>query len=471
MPPPAETNPLPDGRGSSAEEARGSRRAVVRVQNVGKCYHIYSNPADRLKQTLLGWRKHYYKEFWALRNVSFEVHKGESVGIIGVNGSGKSTLLQMIAGTLTPTEGSVEVRGRVGALLELGSGFNPEFTGRENVYLAGAILGLSRREIDERFDDIASFADIGEFLDQPVKTYSSGMMVRLAFSVQVQAQPELLIVDEALAVGDNLFQKRCYQRLGELRDRGVTLLFVSHSQETVRTLTSRVVLLHHGAVRAIGDPGEVLLDYRRLLHVEERRWLDARLAHDEAKRNRGPEGPAPGGAAKASGPGGAEIDRLSFGDLDAEIVSVKVLDGAGEECSVFHAGDPLRVRVGFRVNRAMSRLNVALRVRSKEGVKVYSWGTLNQDISIWAGRASGEPTWEREFAPGSYTAEFACACDLGGNFYEVQAAISEENDRYYQDQRILHWRDEAAFFQVLVDQREHFFGGVCDLRMKAVVSD
>ena len=163
---------------------------MVRVQNVGKCYHIYSNPADRLKQTLLGWRKHYYKEFWALRSVSFEVHKGESVGIIGVNGSGKSTLLQMIAGTLTPTEGSVEVRGRVGALLELGSGFNPEFTGRENVYLAGAILGLSRREVDERFDDIASFADIGEFLDQPVKTYSSGMMVRLAFSVQVQAQPE-----------------------------------------------------------------------------------------------------------------------------------------------------------------------------------------------------------------------------------------------------------------------------------------
>ncbi len=445
---------------------RGSRLAVVRIENAGKCYHIYAKPSDRLKQSLLGWRRRYYKDFWAVRNVSLEVRRGEAVGIIGVNGSGKSTLLQMIAGTLTPTEGTIEVRGRVGALLELGSGFNPEFTGRVNVYLAGAIRGMTRRELEERFDDIAGFADIGEFLDQPVKTYSSGMMVRLAFSVQVQTEPDLLIVDEALAVGDNLFQKRCYQRLAELRERGVTLLFVSHQQEAVRTLTTRAVLLHHGNVRAIGEPGEVLLDYRRLLHAEERRWLDARLAHESAKL----AGGAPSAAAPGA-PGPRSEDRTSFGDLDAEITGVEVLDGAGAACSVFHPGDTLRFRVGFRVAREMNHLNIALRVRSKEGVKIYSWGTLNQDIAVWAGKAAGPTVWERVFAPGEYTAEFDCRCVLGGNFYEVQAAVSEENDRYYQDQRILHWRDEAAFFQVLVDHREHFFGGVCDLGMKAVVSD
>jgi len=451
----------------------GSRLTVVSVQNAGKCYHIYTKPSDRLKQSLMGWRRRYYKDFWALRNVSFEVQRGEAVGIIGCNGSGKSTLLQMIAGTLTPTEGTIEVRGRVGALLELGSGFNPEFTGRENVYLAGAIRGMARSEIDERFDGIAGFADIGEFLDQPVKTYSSGMMVRLAFSVQVQVEPELLIVDEALAVGDNLFQKRCYQRLGELRERGVTLLFVSHAQEAIRTLTTRAVLLHHGHVRAIGEPGEVLLDYRRLLHAEERRWLDARLAQETAKRAGG-AGLAP--VAKAAprdgaAPEEAGIDRLSFGDLEAEITAVEILDERGAGCSVFHTGDAMRFRVGFRVRREMTRLNIALRVRSKEGVKIYSWGTLNQDIAIWAGRMPGGATWDRVFKPGEYSAAFECRCVLGGNFYEVQAAVSEENDRYYQDQRILHWRDEAAFFQVLVDQREHFFGGVCDLGMRAVVSD
>ena len=203
---------------------------VIRIEQAGKCYHMYDKPQDRLKQALLRWNRTYFREFWAVRGVSLEMQRGEAVGIVGRNGSGKSTLLQMIAGTLAPTEGRVQVAGRIAALLELGSGFNPEFTGRENVYLNGTILGLSTREIDERFDAIAGFADIGTFIDQPVKTYSSGMMVRLAFAVQVQVSPDILIVDEALAVGDALFQKRCFQRLEELRSQGVTLLFVSHDQ-------------------------------------------------------------------------------------------------------------------------------------------------------------------------------------------------------------------------------------------------
>lgn len=444
---------------------RGGEAYAIEVSDLGKSYHIYGAPQDRLKQALLRWRRTYYREFWALRHATFSVRKGESVGIVGVNGSGKSTLLQIIAGTLTPTEGRATVRGRVGALLELGSGFNPEFTGRENVYLSGSILGISAREMDARFDDIASFADIGEFLDQPVKTYSSGMMVRLAFSVQVQVEPDILIVDEALAVGDNLFQKRCYQRLMEMRDAGVTLLFVSHSQETVRTLTSRAVLLHHGAVRAIGEPGEVLLDYRRLLHEEERRWNDAQLAVRESAAARGRAEPA-----GADGERQRAIDALSFGDLDAQIERVEVVDAKGDPCSVFRPGETLRIRVGFSVSRPMTKLNIGVRIRSKEGVKVYSWGTLNQDIAVWAGRCAGTPIWERTFEPGrAHEAEFECDTPLGANFYEVQASVSEEHDRYYGEQRILHWRDEAAFFQVVLSAQEHFFGGVCDLRMKAVV--
>ncbi|MDW8356241.1 MAG: ABC transporter ATP-binding protein, partial [Bryobacterales bacterium] len=212
---------------------------------------------------MLLWRfgRHYGREFWALRNVSFEVRRGETVGIIGRNGSGKSTLLQIIAGTLAPTEGEVQVKGRVAALLELGSGFNPEFTGRENVYLNGTILGLSREEIDARFDDIVAFADIGGFIDQPVKFYSSGMMLRLAFAVSTTIDPDVLIIDEALAVGDVFFRQKCYRRLEDLRQRGVAILFVSHAMLDVKQLCDRAVLLDQGRTIFKGRAGEAVERY------------------------------------------------------------------------------------------------------------------------------------------------------------------------------------------------------------------
>lgn len=435
---------------------------AIRVQDVGKCYHIYDRPQDRLKQALFRWRRRFDREFWALRNVTFEVRRGEAIGIIGRNGSGKSTLLQIIAGTLRPTEGEVTVRGRVHALLELGSGFNPEFTGRENVFLNGAILGLSQRQIEDRFDSIASFADIGDFIDQPIKTYSTGMVVRLAFAVQVQLEPEILIVDEALAVGDSLFQKRCFQRMEELRASGLTLLFVSHDQESVRTLTSRAVLLDEGRIRAYGSAADVVLDYRRLLHEQEKRYHDGLIA----RKIGSPSGVSTEGrAAKRS-------DAFSFGDLDAWITHVAVLDEHGNAASVFYPGQRMTIRVECRLAKDLTHVNVGVRIRNKEGVKVYSWGTLNQDIAIWSGRASGPVFWDRQFKAGdTITVDFVCDCPLGANFYEVQASVSEENDRYYQSQRMLHWRDEAAFFQVLMAAHEYFFGGVCDLRMRAHVRD
>lgn len=218
---------------------------VVSLENVSKCYKRYVRPVERLKEILLPGRSR-AEEFWALQDINLEISKGEALGIIGQNGSGKSTLLQIIAKTLTPTTGEVKVNGRVAALLELGSGFNPEFTGRQNVFFNGRLLGLREKEIEEKFDSIVAFADIGDFLDQPVKTYSSGMFVRLAFAVAVSVNPDILIVDEALAVGDVYFQQRCFERIRELRSLGTTLLFVSHDTAAVYRLCSRAVLMESG---------------------------------------------------------------------------------------------------------------------------------------------------------------------------------------------------------------------------------
>ncbi|MDE2422937.1 MAG: ABC transporter ATP-binding protein [Betaproteobacteria bacterium] len=242
-----------------------SSEIVIKVENLSKCYQIYDKPRDRLKQMILPrllraigiQPKQYFREFWALRDASFEIRKGETVGIIGRNGSGKSTLLQMICGTLNPTSGSIQTNGRIAALLELGSGFNPEFTGRENVYLNGAVLGLSKEEINKRFDKIVAFADIGDFIDQPVKTYSSGMFVRLAFSIQANVDPEILIVDEALAVGDVFFVHRCMSKLRELQEKKTTVLFVSHDTTAVKTLCDRALWIKSGVISKNGKASQV----------------------------------------------------------------------------------------------------------------------------------------------------------------------------------------------------------------------
>ncbi len=249
---------------------------AIRVQNLSKCYHIYDAPRDRLKQFVLPRMqrlagkepKQYFREFWALKDVSFEIKKGETVGIIGRNGSGKSTLLQMICGTLNPTGGSIQTNGRIAALLELGSGFNSEFTGRENVLMSCALLGLSPEETKVRFDDIAAFADIGDFIEQPVKTYSSGMLVRLAFAVNLVSEPDIMVVDEALAVGDMNFQAKCMTALTRIQERGATVLFVSHDIGALKSLCSRGIYLERGAVKVIGKAPDVAEQYIRTMREE-----------------------------------------------------------------------------------------------------------------------------------------------------------------------------------------------------------
>ncbi len=243
-----------------------SAEPIIVAENVGRLFHLYDSPRDRLAQAFLWGRRQLYREFWALRGVSFKVIRGRSFGVIGRNGSGKSTLLQIVAGTLRPSEGVCETHARrTAALLELGSGFNPEFSGRENVFVNGAILGLSRREIQQRFDEIVDFSEIGKFIDQPIKTYSSGMVVRLAFAVQVCVEPDLLIVDEALSVGDIFFQQKCFQRIDSMMGRGMTLLFVSHDTTTIETLCEEAIVLYGGSNIFSGSAKQAVERYSTLL--------------------------------------------------------------------------------------------------------------------------------------------------------------------------------------------------------------
>ncbi len=272
-----------------------SCKPAIEIRHVGKCYEIYDKPQYRLWQSVFRGRRQFYREFWALTNVNFDIQHGETFGIVGRNGSGKSTLLQIVAGTLQPTTGKVSVHGRVAALLELGSGFNPEFTGRENVFLNAAMLGLSRAEIEARYDDIVEFSEIGDFVDQPVKTYSSGMYVRLAFSVAINVDPDILIVDEALSVGDEAFQRKCFARIRAIREKGATILFVSHSGSTVIELCNRAVLLDHGEQLLLGPPKPVVSRYQQLMYApsqdairlrEEFKLLGARLSEEESTLSR-----------------------------------------------------------------------------------------------------------------------------------------------------------------------------------------
>jgi len=249
---------------------------AISVENLSKCFHIYSRPSDRLKQMLVVGKKQYFNEFWAVKDISFDIKKGETVGIVGRNGSGKSTLLQLVCSIFDPTGGSIKANGRIAALLELGSGFNPEFTGRDNVYMNAAILGLSHKEIDARFDDIAEFADIGQFIEQPVKTYSSGMMMRLAFAVAINVEPQILVIDEALSVGDELFQRKCFARIQKIKENGATILFVSHSGGAIIELCDRAILIDDGELLLDGKPKNIIGKYQKLLYASEEQKVQVR---------------------------------------------------------------------------------------------------------------------------------------------------------------------------------------------------
>lgn len=352
--------------------------SLLSARGVGKMYRIYARPVDRLKQTLWAGTRNFYREFWALRGVDLDLGRGESVGIIGRNGSGKSTLLQILAGVLQPTTGQVRVRGRVGALLELGSGFNPEFTGRENVMLQGALLGFSRRQVLDRLDAIADFADIGDFFDQPVKTYSSGMFVRLAFAVHAQLEPDLLIVDEALAVGDEKFQRKCFARLEQLQCRGVSILLVTHSTAFIEKYCSRALLLHGGEAHAAGPCKDVINHYHALLYADEEAYL--RYRNQQARAGPQAAASAPDPPAESSEPAALTTSRACIED-------VWIHDASGRPRELFTTGDAVEIGMLLRLHDDIPRVQAGLRLRTVEGVEVFGTSTAYLDRCIEPARA------------------------------------------------------------------------------------
>lgn len=404
---------------------------VIAVKNLGKCYHIYDKPQDRLKQAFFRWKTQFYREFWALRGVSFEIFPGDSVGILGRNGGGKSTLLQLIAGTLTPTEGEVQVRGRIAAMLELGSGFNTEFTGRENVFLKGAILGIPRREMEAKFDDIAAFADIGEFLDQPIKTYSSGMSARLAFAVGFSVEPEIMIVDEILAVGDIGFQQRCLARLRQLRDNGLTLLFVSHSPDSVRSICDKALFLDRGQPRYFGPAEPGVDQYLSFIRGESNK--EALATQTDLTRPIPFQRDVPG--------------KTRYGTGHVQIEHVHTLDKHGEPCKAFQLGDQIIVEATIRAHIAADNLSLSFLIRDMTGIDLMGTTTFDERKTLPrlnpGQTAKVRFTFENRFRPGNFG---------------VSLAANRVASRDYSDNVLFDQVDGCAAFMVLAraDRPVHY---------------
>jgi ABC-type polysaccharide/polyol phosphate transport system ATPase subunit len=389
------------------------------VENVSKQYRIYDRPADRLKESLTRGRLRRHREFWALRDVSFEIEAGTTVGIIGQNGCGKSTLLQIISGTLTPTHGNVWSHGRIAALLELGAGFNPEFTGVENVFMNASLMGFSRRETTRLLPNIERFAEIGQFINQPVKTYSSGMYVRLAFAIAASVEPDILVIDEALAVGDAVFQHRCLRRIKELHDRGCTVLFVSHDTAAVRALCDRAILLNAGRMIADGNPADVLNDYQRIV-------MERQEAYDVDTANA-----ADGSPAENKPPSTVQYT-YRHGDGSATIVETELCDSAGRRVQIVETGAPLTATVSVRFEREVESPVIGFLIRNRLGIHAYGTNTREQQLQLGTIR-SGEVVSIR----------FAFRCWLGIDDYSISFAVHSLEGQAYD------WVDGAWFFRVV----------------------
>jgi ABC-type polysaccharide/polyol phosphate transport system ATPase subunit len=390
---------------------------LLLVENVSKVYRLYQRPVDRLLEALPFARNH-AAEFWALRDVNLGVKRGEVFGVVGPNGSGKSTLLQIISGILQPTHGRVTTHGRIAALLELGAGFNPEFTGRENVILNGEILGISRKQMERVFPEIERFAEIGEFIDRPVKEYSSGMFVRLAFATAIHVEPEILVVDEVLAVGDAIFANRCIRKFEELKQRKVTVVFVSHDLGLVKRLADRAALMLDGRVAACGSPSDVVNRY-------------VGLVLERQKRERA-EGDSAHGAS------------FRHGDGTSRVVSVELSDEHGMPARSVESGAPITVRVGARAERDLAAPVVGILIRNRLGIDVFGTNTRVEGVELGP-VAAGEV----------FEVEFRFHCMLTRQEYTLTAA-TQHWDGFSQD-----WLDDVLAFSV-AEPRD--VAGVVNLR-------
>lgn len=376
-------------------------KKVIQVKDLTKMYKLYDKPSDRLKESLGLTRKKLYREHYALHDVNFDIHEGECVGIIGTNGSGKSTILKIITGVLNPTQGEVKVDGRISALLELGAGFNMEYSGLENVYLNGTMIGFSKEEIDARLDDILEFADIGEFIHQPVKTYSSGMFVRLAFAVAINIDPEILVVDEALSVGDVFFQSKCYHKFEEFKKQGKTILFVSHDLSSVSKYCDRVILLNKGVKLDEGSPKQMVDLYKQLL-----------VGQTPVKQKEGEE-------SKNSG-FQANPNMLEYGSRMAEILNFEVLDEKGMCSNTIEKGTSFQIRMKVRFNEDIQEPIMAYTFKNIKGTEITGTNTMFEKVQA-AKSGKGDIctvtfTQQMDLQGGEYLLSFGCTGYKDGDF-------------------------------------------------------
>ena len=387
----------------------------IKVDNLTKVYRLYEKPIDRLKESLSPVKKSYHREHYALKNVSFEIKKGETVGIIGVNGAGKSTILKIITGVLNPTEGSVTVNGKISALLELGAGFNPEYTGIENIYLNGTMMGFTRDEITERLDSILDFADIGDFVNQPVKTYSSGMFVRLAFAVAINIDPEILIVDEALSVGDVFFQAKCYKKFDEFKKMGKTILLVSHSLSSISKYCDKVILLNKGEKLAEGKAPEMIDLYKKLLVNQ----------YDEAAESDSVEDIMSIGAELDDGELCKSKMTLnpvinSYGNGMAEIYDFAIFDDRGKIVNQLTKGSVFKIMMKVKFNQPVNDPIFAFTIVNLQGTDVTGTNTMIEKISFENPKANEvrEITFTQrlDLQGGEYLLSLGCTGYMDGDF-------------------------------------------------------
>ncbi|MCI9146692.1 MAG: ABC transporter ATP-binding protein [Hungatella sp.] len=365
---------------------------AITVKDVTKIYKMYEKPIDRLKESLHPAHREYHKKFYALNNLSFQVKKGETVGIIGTNGSGKSTILKIITGVLSPTTGTVEVEGNISALLELGAGFNSDYTGIENIYMNGTMMGFSRKEMDGKLQDILDFADIGDFVHQPVKTYSSGMFIRLAFALAINVEPEILIVDEALSVGDVFFQSKCYRRMEEIRQKGTTILMVTHDMGSIIKYCDKVVLLNKGNFVAEGPPGHMVDLYKKILanqmdslkeELEEMNDFSGETAGENREKRKKPVGLM---KEKLTING----SRTEYGDGRAEIYDLGLLDERGNISNLLLKGENFTIKEKIRFNAAIESPIFTYTIKDKKGTELSGTNTMFEGTDIRPVKAGDE---------------------------------------------------------------------------------
>jgi lipopolysaccharide transport system ATP-binding protein len=433
----------------------------IKIENLSKCYHIYEKPLDRLKQFFIPRLKRsvglhsgqHYREFWALKDVSFDVKRGETVGIVGRNGSGKSTLLQMICGTLNPTHGNVQTKGRIAALLELGSGFNPEFSGRENVYMNASVLGLEKEEIDARFDEIAAFADIGEFIEQPVKNYSSGMIVRLAFAVQAMIDPDIFVVDEALAVGDEKFQRKCFARLEELKNKGTSILFVSHSASSIIEFCDRTLLLDHGNRLMFGSSPQTVRAYQKLIYAPEseyKKLVDQyRLADQSggvivAESIKVPLSKPDAPMLNNFDPGLVPETTAIYKVQGAQIKSIKIQDAGGRVVNILESGATYFFEVAGDILEDFSGIYWGLHIRNVSGA-IVTGQRYPEDGKYVEGVRNGS----------KFSIKFAFKMSLLPGVYFVGGGIWSS-----QEPNCAHRILDAVMFRIAPNEKQKSFGYV-----------